>query len=110
LHRDMLTLYDSPFSPFAREVPVRVDRDFAVTDSTDVVDHLADCCPTPTAFPGEPKLRAQARRWQRLADTRLDAISHDVSIWTWPSHERPDTAPDGLLQAGRAVVPCSASR
>ncbi len=140
----MLTLYDNPFSPFARkvrmvfhfkglefeslgalarsehdrlvevnpraEVPVLVDRGFTFTDSTDIVYYLEDCFPTPTVFPGEPKLRAKARRWQRLADTLLDAIIHDVSIWTWPTHKRPDTVPDGLLQAGRAVVPCSISR
>ena len=131
----MLTLYDNPFSPFARkvrmvlhfkglefesidalalsehdrlvevnpraEVPVLVDRGFTVTDSTDIVHYLEDCFPKPTVFPGEPKLRAKARRWQRLADTLLDAIIHDVSIWTWPTHERADTVPDGLLQAGR---------
>ncbi|MGB5697911.1 MAG: glutathione S-transferase family protein [Polyangiales bacterium] len=131
----MLTLFDNPFSPFARkvrmvlhfkglefesvdaltvsehdrlvevnpraEVPVLVDRGFTVTDSTDIVYYLEDRYPTPAVLPVEPRLRAKARRWQRVADTLLDAIIHDVSIWTWPTHERPDTPPDGLLQVGR---------
>ena len=131
----MLTLYDNPFSPFARkvrmvlrfkglefesidalalnehdrlvevnpraEVPVLVDGGFTVTDSTDIVYYLEDRFPTPAVVPVEPELRAKARRWQRAADTLLDAIIHDVSIWTWPTHKRPDEPPEGLLQAGR---------
>ncbi|MBW2403484.1 MAG: hypothetical protein DRH23_05115 [Deltaproteobacteria bacterium] len=131
----MLTLYDNPFSPFARkvrmvlrfkglefesidalaldehdrlvavnprvEVPVLVDGGFTVTDSTDIVYYLEDRFPTPTVLPVEPELRAKARRWQRIADTLLDAIIHDISIWTWPTHQRPDEPPEGLLDAGR---------
>ncbi len=131
----MLTLYDNPFSPFARkvrmvlrfkglefesidalalnehdglvevnpraEVPVLVDGGFTVTDSTDIVYYLEDRFPTPAVLPVEPEFRAKARRWQRVADTLLDAIIHDISIWTWPTHERPDEPPEGLLQAGR---------
>ena len=83
------------------EVPVLVDGGFTVIDSTDIVYYLEDRFPTPAVFPAEPKLRAKARRWQRVADTLLDAIIHDVSIWSWPTHERPDEPPEGLLQAGR---------
>lgn len=131
----MLTLYDNPFSPFARkvrmvlrfkglafdsidalavteherlveanpraEVPVLVDDDVTVTDSTDIVDYLEDRYPDPAVLPGAPALRAKARRWQRLADSVLDAIIHDVSIWTWPTHRRPDAPPPGLLETGR---------
>jgi glutathione S-transferase len=46
-------------------------------------------------------LRAKARSWQRIADTLLDAIIHDVSLWAWPTHRRPDQPPAGLLEAGR---------
>ena len=83
------------------EVPVLVDGSFTVTDSTDIVYYLEDRFPTPAVLPVEPELRAKARRWQRVADTLLDAIIHDISIWTWPTHERPDEPPEGLLQAGR---------
>ena len=131
----MLTLYDNPFSPFARkvrmvlrfkglqhrsidalamdehdrlvdvnrraEVPVLVDGAVTVTDSADIISYLEDRFPNPTVLPTGPELRAKARRWQRLADTVMDAIIHDVSIWSWPTHHRSDQPPKGLLEAGR---------
>jgi glutathione S-transferase len=131
----VLTLYDNPFSPFARkvrmvlrykglkyrsidalaldehdrlldvnpraEVPVLVDGAVTVTDSVDIVSYLEDRFPKPTVLPASPELRAKARWWQRVADTVLDAIIHDVSIWTWPTHHRSDQPPEGLLDAGR---------
>ena len=131
----MLTLYDNPFSPFARkvrmvlrfkglkfqsidalavsernrlaevnpraEVPVLVDGAVAVADSADIVSYLEDRFPNPAVFPASPELRARARRWQRIADGVLDAIIHDISIWTWPTHSRSDSPPEGLLEAGR---------
>jgi len=131
----VITLYDNPFSPFARkvrlvlrfkgldfrqidalaisehdrliavnprgEVPVLIDGTVTVTDSADIVSYLEDRFPTPGVFPAGPELRAAARRWQRIADTVLDAIIHDISIWTWPTHQRPDQPPEGLLEAGR---------
>ena len=131
----VLTLYDNPFSPFARkvrmvlrfkelrfhsidalaldehdrladvnpraEVPVLVDGGVTVSDSADIVAYLEDRFPEPAVFPVGPELRAKARRWQRLADSLLDAIVHDISIWTWPTHQRSDPPPEGLLEAGR---------
>jgi len=131
----VLTLYDNPFSPFARkvrmvlrfkglpyrsidalaldehdrlasanpraEVPVLVDGTVTVIDSADIVSYLEDRFPDPAVFPVGPEVRAKARRWQRLADTVLDAIIHDISIWTWPTHHRSDQPPGGLLEAGR---------
>jgi glutathione S-transferase len=55
-------------------------------------------------LPGSPELRAKARTWQRIADTALDAIVHDISLWTWPTHERKDEPPTGLLEAGRREI------
>lgn len=131
----MTTLYDNPFSPFARkvrmvlhikgvafdsidalairererlaavnpraEVPVLVDEGLAVVGSADIVAYLEDRYPSPTVLPGAPALRARARSWQRLADTLLDAIIHDISLWTWPTHRRADVPPAGLLEVGR---------
>jgi glutathione S-transferase len=131
----MITLYDNPFSPFARkvrmalgykkiafesvdalavhelprlaqvnpraEVPVLVDGALTVVDSADIVAYLEDRHPTPALLPSSPVLRAKARSWQRLSDGVLDAIVHDVSLWTWPTHQRKDAPPPGLLEAGR---------
>jgi glutathione S-transferase len=83
------------------EVPVLVDGAVTVADSADIVAYLEDRYPSPAVFPNAPELRARARRWQRIADSHLDAIIHDISIWTWPTHHRPDAPPAGLLEAGR---------
>lgn len=86
------------------EVPVLVDGDVTVVDSADIVAYLEDRFPTPALMPSSPPLRATVRRWQRVADTVLDAIVHDVSLWTWPTHHRADAPPSGLLEAGMRDV------
>ncbi len=130
----MLTLYDNPFSPFARkvrlvlahkrlaaksvdalalahhqdllavnpraEVPVLVDGDITVVNSADIVAYLEHQYPDPPIFPVESRLRVAARAWERLADGVVDAIIHDISLWTWPTHRRPDAPPPGLIDAG----------
>jgi len=134
----VLTLYDNPFSPFARkvrmvlrfkgleyrsidalaldehnrladinpraEVPVLLDDAITVTDSADIVYYLEDRFPEPAVLPTSPELRAKARRWQRVADTVLDAIIHDISLWNWPTHHRSDQPPEGLVDAGRSAL------
>ena len=131
----MITLYDNPFSPFARkvrmvlrfkevafesidalavsergrllavnpraEVPVLADGEVIVANSADIVAYLEDRFPAPTLLPSSAELRAKSRRWQRIADTVLDAIIHDISLWAWPTHRRGDQPPAGLLEAGR---------
>jgi glutathione S-transferase len=131
----MITLYDNPFSPFARkvrmvlalkgaafesidalaldeharlvavnpraEVPALVEDGVTVVGSADIVAYLEDRFPAPTILPGSPAQRAKARTWQRLADTVLDAIVHDISLWTWPTHRRDDPPPAGLIDAGK---------
>ena len=131
----VITLYDNPFSPFARkvrmalrhkklefrsvdalalgeleslrrvnpraEVPALVDGGLTVIDSADILAYLEDRYPAPALLPASPELRAKARSWQRIADGALDAIVHDISLWTWPTHHRKDAPPPGLLEAGR---------
>ena len=83
------------------EVPVLVDGDVTVVDSADIVAYLEDRFPMPALLPSSPAFRATARRWQRIADTVIDAIIHDVSLWTWPTHHRSDLPPPGLIEAGQ---------
>ena len=82
------------------EVPVLVDGDLTIVDSADIVAYLEDRFPSPAILPATPALRAKARSWQRIADTLLDAIIHDISLWTWPTHRRTDQPPPGLVEAG----------
>lgn len=81
------------------EVPVLVDGPIVVVDSADIVDYLDHRYPTPPIFPADPARRAAARAWQRVSDTAVDAVVHDVSIWTWPTHHRCDSPPAGLIEA-----------
>lgn len=83
------------------EVPVLVDDDVTVVDSADIVAYLEDRYPRPAMFPASPALRVRARRWQRVADTVFDSIIHDISLWMWPTHQRPDQPPPGLIEAGQ---------
>jgi glutathione S-transferase len=83
------------------EVPVLVDGDVVVVDSADIVAYLDDLHPLPPILPNSAVLRAKARRWHRLADRSLDAILHDISLWVWPTHQRSDEPPPGLIEAGQ---------
>jgi glutathione S-transferase len=83
------------------EVPVLADGEVIVANSSEIVAYLEDRFPAPPLLPSSPELRAKARSWQRIADTTLDAILHDISLWAWPTHHRTDPPPAGLLEAGR---------
>lgn len=83
------------------EVPVLADGDVTVVNSADIVAYLEHRYPERPVYPAEPRVRVAARAWERLADTLLDAILHDASIWTWPILDRKDSPPPGLLGAAR---------
>lgn len=84
------------------EVPVLVDGEVVVANSSEILAYLEDAHPDPRLMPDGAAARAKARAWQRLADVTLDAIIHDISIWTWPTHRRQDAPPEGLVAAGMA--------
>ena len=82
------------------EVPVLVDGEITVVNSADIVAYLEHRHPHPPVLPAAPGARVAARAWERLADGVFDAILHDISIWTWPTHRRHDAPPAGLLESG----------
>jgi glutathione S-transferase len=82
------------------EVPALVDGDVVVINSADIVAYLDYRYPAKSIYPDEPAARVHARAWERVADTFVDPILVDVSYWKWA--ERPDTMPEGLLEAARA--------
>ena len=63
-------------SPLCR-IPVLIDGDFAVSDSSVICDYLDEAYPGRALFPADPKHRAHARWFEEFADTRLG----DVFIW-----------------------------
>jgi glutathione S-transferase len=81
------------------EVPVLRDGDLIVVNSAHIVAYLEHRYPERPVLPADPALRATALSWERIADTLLDAITHDVSYggFGFP----PGTMPAGLLEAAR---------
>jgi glutathione S-transferase len=63
-------------SPLCR-IPVLIDGDLVLTDSTVIAEYLDETYPDPPLLPKEPKERARARWLEEFADTRLG----DVFIW-----------------------------
>lgn len=82
-----------------REVPVLADGDIVVVNSSHIVAYLEDAYPARSVLPSDPAQRVKARYWERVADTLLDPIVVDVSLWSWAA--RDDTPPAGLLDAAR---------
>ena len=60
-----------------RRIPVLIDGDLVLTDSTVICEYLEEAYPEPRLLPREPKERARARWLEEFADTRLG----DVFIW-----------------------------
>ena len=81
------------------EVPVLVDGDLTVVNSSHIVAYLEHRYPERPVYPADPATRVQAVAWERIADTLFDAITHDASNggFGFPG----DTRPAGLLEAAR---------
>lgn len=79
------------------EVPVLVDGSAVIANSAHIVAYLEDAYPQPAVLPGGAATRARARHWERIADSLLDPIVVDVSLWSWA--KRPDAPPPGLREA-----------
>jgi glutathione S-transferase len=60
-----------------RRIPVLVDGDFSIADSTVICAWLDEAWPDPPLLPASPADRARARWLEEYADTRLG----DVFIW-----------------------------
>ena len=60
-----------------RRIPVLIDGDFSVSDSSVICAYLDDAYPDRPLVPAEPRDRARARWFEEYPDTRLG----DVFIW-----------------------------
>ena len=65
------------------EVPVLIDDDIQVVNSSDILAFLDQKYPERPIYPSDLKSRVEARALERLADARIDAIMLDCSIWSW---------------------------
>ena len=62
-----------------RRIPVLVDGDLVLTDSSVICEYLEDLKPEPALYPADVRDRARARWLEEFADTRMG----DVFIWRY---------------------------
>ena len=60
-----------------RRIPVLIDGDLALSDSSVICAYLEEAYPAPPTLPPDPVSRARARWFEEYADTKLG----DVFIW-----------------------------
>jgi glutathione S-transferase len=77
------------------QVPVLVDSDLTVFDSTVIAEYLEDAYPQPALFPREPKVRARCRLLELYGDEVLLPQLRRMMFRTEPPH------PDAAVQALR---------
>lgn len=51
-----------------RQVPVLIDGDLEIFDSTQIFEYLEDLVPNPALWPADPKARARARQLEHCSD------------------------------------------
>lgn len=61
-----------------RQIPVLIDGDFSISDSSVICAYLDEAYPGPVLYPADPKQRARSRWFEEYADTRLG----DLFIWS----------------------------
>lgn len=60
-----------------RRIPVLIDGDVVINDSSVIAQYLEEKYPNPSILPATPELRAQARWIEEFADSRLG----DAFVW-----------------------------
>src|SRR5215475_15308376 len=71
------------------QVPVLVDGDLTLFDSTVIFEYLEDAYPTPPLYPREPAARARCRLLELAADEILFAPVRRLTYRTEPPHRDP---------------------
>lgn len=83
------------------EIPILLHGDLVVVNSSDIVAYLDHAFPKDPVYPSHPAKRVLARRWERVADTLVDAIVTDLAIWNWANI---GSMPEGLRAAGQRDI------
>ncbi|MEZ5572501.1 MAG: glutathione S-transferase family protein [Halioglobus sp.] len=61
-------------TPRVRPVPVFIDENVTISDSTVICEYLEERYPQPALYPATPQLRARARWLGEYADTRMGEV------------------------------------
>jgi glutathione S-transferase/RNA polymerase-associated protein len=65
------------------EVPVLIDGETAVFDSTIILEYIEDCWPTPPLLPVSAAERARVRMIEEVMDTHFEAINWGLTELNW---------------------------
>ena len=65
------------------EVPALIDDDFAIFDSTIILEYIEDKFPKPPLLPRDPKTRAKARMIEEAMDTYFEPINWGLGEVRW---------------------------
>ena len=67
-----------------KQVPVLIDGDLEIFDSSLINEYLEDLHPSPALWPSDPKARAEARLWELKSDEVLFPLNITVRdrLWT----------------------------
>ncbi len=86
-----------------REVPLFVDGNTRIWDSTVILDYIDERWPEPPLLPPDPTGRAEVRLLEELADTRLEALNFCIAEVTgFPAGE--DAAAAAVVERSRAEL------
>jgi glutathione S-transferase len=83
-----------------RQVPVLIDREVEIFDSTQIFEYLEDRCPLPALWPGGPVERARARRLEHCSDEVF--FPHVIRLMGLRGNPDPIDAPE-WIQARAAI-------
>jgi glutathione S-transferase len=90
------------------EVPVLLDDELVIVNSSDILQYLDWRYPTPALYPEPVPDRVVARALERLADQRFDPLVVDCSFWHWA--DRKDQPPPGLHEAAQRDLESTLAR
>jgi len=83
------------------EVPVLIDGDAAIFDSTIILEYIEDKWPTPSLLPPTPRARAEVRMIEEVMDTHFEAINWGLGEISWFQRATGDLAKTLLANAAR---------
>ncbi|MCI5045821.1 MAG: glutathione S-transferase family protein [Aquisalinus sp.] len=83
------------------EVPVLTDGEITLRNSATILEYLDKVYAQHPVFPSNPAAFALAKEWELVADTMIDPIITNMSLWKWANM---NPKPEGLDEAARKAI------
>lgn len=87
-----------------KEVPVLMDGEARVFDSTIILEYLEDRYPSPPLRPADPAARAEARMIEDVCDTLYEAVNWGIAEVRWYKRAEGDLADSMMDVAARQTA------